>query len=325
MQTKILRIKTSSSRYGGNIYEHYVTRALQENYSVVEANPVPENAKAQPFRALGLYLRNLRDLSRHPADVHIRALETAQWCSDAQAKRVVIAHHYDTAYSALPSKLMQRWGYANLLRHRDDIDVLVVVSRYWERFFARKGFKRIEVIYNPFETKRFEVSEEDVEAFKRRYALTDKPIVYIGNAQRKKGVVETYEALKEMDVHLVTSGKAQVKLPVLNLDTDFDTYVLLLHAASATVTMSLFDEGWNRTAHEAMLCKTPVVGSGRGGMRELLEGGGQPVCESFDDLRRIVEKVLDDKTLGQKGYTFAKKFTFERFAASWQSLISEIV
>ena len=46
---------------------------------------------------------------------------------------------------------------------------------------------------------------------------------------------------------------------------------MLLQAASVAVTMSKFNEGWCRTAHEAMLCKTPVVGSGMGGMGELLE------------------------------------------------------
>ena len=56
--------------------------------------------------------------------------------------------------------------------------------------------------------------------------------------------------------------------------------------------MSKFQEGWCRTAHEAMLLKTPVVGSGFGGMSELLEGGGQIICDNFNDLKEKIEYLL---------------------------------
>jgi glycosyltransferase involved in cell wall biosynthesis len=199
-----------------------------------------------------------------------------------------------------------------------------VVSRYWEEFFRLHGFENISILYNPFETDKFYVKRETIEAFKKRYGLLGKPIVYIGNAQRKKGIVPTYEALKGMDVILVISGKGDVELPVVHLDLSFEEYIVLLHAADAVVTMSLFQEGWNRTAHEAMLCKTPVVGSGRGGMRELLEGGGQIICEDFDALPQSVRYALQHPEIGEHGYAFARMFDMKRFKHDALRIFKEV-
>ena len=93
--------------------------------------------------------------------------------------------------------------------------------------------------------------------------------------------------------------------------------------------MSKFKEGWCRTAHEAMLLKTPVIGSGLGGMRELLKGGGQIICKDFKNLKGKVEYLLSHpdtrKKTGEDGYSFAKKFTLEKFEKEWLNLIQEIL
>ena len=88
--------------------------------------------------------------------------------------------------------------------------------------------------------------------------------------------------------------------------------------------MSKFKEGWNRTTHEAMLCKTPVIGSGLGGMRELLEGGSQAICEDFNDLKEQVSYALDHPEMGEKGFEFAGQFTVEKFNAEWVRLIESV-
>ena len=130
---------------------------------------------------------------------------------------------------------------------------------------------------------------------------------------RNKGVVEVYEQLKELDLNLVTSGEKRVSIPAINLTLDYRDYLRLLKASSIVVAMSKFKEGWNRTVHEAMLCMTPVIGSGTGGMKELLDGGQQIVCHSFSELKQCFEYALVHPELGEKGYDFAKNFTVERF------------
>ena len=131
-------------------------------------------------------------------------------------------------------------------------------------------------------------------------------------------------SLKDMEVHLVTSGRKEVDLPILNLNLDYRDYLLLLKSSSVVITMSKFKEGWNRTAHEAMLCKTPVIGSGLGGMRELLEGGNQIICEDFSDLKEQVSYALDHPEMGEKGFEFARQFTVERFNDEWVRLIERV-
>ena len=59
----------------------------------------------------------------------------------------------------------------------------------------------------------------------------------------------------------------------------FQEYLILLKASTVVLTMSLFKEGWCRVAHEALLLGTPVIGSGAGGMTEVLAQGGGIICE----------------------------------------------
>ena len=151
-----------------------------------------------------------------------------------------------------------------------------------------------------------------------------KPVVYIGNCQKYKGAVEAHQELKDLDVHLVTSGQRKVLIPAKNLDLDYRDYLRLLKASSVVITMSRFKEGWNRTAHEAMICKTPVIGSGSGGMKELLAGGQQIICEDIGKLRQSVLYALDHPQMGDNGYAYAKNFTHERFKSEWLNLVDEI-
>jgi glycosyltransferase involved in cell wall biosynthesis len=109
------------------------------------------------------------------------------------------------------------------------------------------------------------------------------------------------------------------------LTLGYRDYLLLLKSAEVVITMSKFLEGWNITAHEAMLCKTPVIGSGKGGMRELLEGGRQIICEDFSRLPEMVELAIrESERLGNDGFEYAKNFTRERFRESWQTLVGDL-
>ena len=166
-------------------------------------------------------------------------------------------------------------------------------------------------------------------AGKKEHRLQGKPIIYLGNCQKAKGVKESFKALKDLDVHFVTSGERRIKIPALNLNLSHRNYLTLLKSSSMVIAMSKFKEGWCRTAHEAMLLKTPVIGSGLGGMQELLVGGKQIVCRDFKDLKTKVQDLLGNPRLrekmGQDGYNFAKEFTLERFEREWLNLIEEIL
>ncbi len=236
---------------------------------------------------------------------------------------LLVVHHIDSNYLAYPalSKALDKMFYHSLKK----IDTLVVGSNYWKNHFENLGYD-VKLIYNCFDVSDFEFTSAEIIDFKKRYNLSEKPIIYLGNCQKPKGVVEAYNELKDLDVYLVTSGEKGVDIPAVNLNLSYRDYLLLLKASSVVVTMSKMKEGWCRTAHEAMLCKTPVVGSGQGGMAELLDGGGQILCEDFSKLRNNVEHLLNHPEIGENGYRYGsqKKFSKEFFERKWIKLIDDI-
>ena len=122
------------------------------------------------------------------------------------------------------------------------------------------------------------------------------------------------------------SGQNQeaLALPVRHLILDRREYLLLLNACDVVLTMSTIIEGWNRTAHEAMLCRTPVIGSGIGGMKELLQGGGQVIKTDFRGLSETIMNVLKNKAqYEQRGYEYASQFDINYFRREWQTVIQD--
>lgn len=242
-----------------------------------------------------------------------------------EGQQVLLFHHIGgdvpSPYTGINKFLNSRF-YKKL----DKTDHIVVVSKYWEEFFKKKGFKNIKVIYNPFDLENYQFNSNEVCDFKLKYDLQDKPLVYIGNCHELKGVKESYKSLKDLDVNLVTSGRKRASIPVVNLNLKFREYLLLLKASSVVVTMSRFPEGWCRTAHQSMLCQTPVIGSGLGGMKELLEGGNQLICTDFNQLKSYVEYAIENPELGDYGYKFASgdEFHIKTFNKKWDSFFKEI-
>lgn len=323
-------IQTSSKKYGGIVYNEEAIRALKAEFDI---EPLYFDAK---FFSRAKYLKIPESLFRlsklkGKKDLWIRDFYStvATPFYSTQGKNAVIIHHDDFSGFPLISrpffKILQQIFYINLKK----ADAIIVVSEYWKNHFLKKGYKNVFKIYNAFDLNDFNISQEEVEEFKKKNNLLGKPIIYLGNCQKPKGVVQAYRKLKDLDAYLVTSGRRQVKMPVLNFDFSYREYLILLKASSVALTMSKFKEGWCRTAHEAMLLKTPVIGSGLGGMKELLEGGKQIVCTDFSKLKEKVGFLLKNPEarlkIGEDGYSFAKNFTIEKFNEEWPELIRKIL
>ncbi|NQU07322.1 MAG: glycosyltransferase family 4 protein [Candidatus Abyssubacteria bacterium] len=239
-------------------------------------------------------------------------------------KNIALFHHLYTVGEE--TDMLDRVFEALFRRNVRRCDRVVAVSNFWRDYLCGLGLTDVRVIRNGLDPSRFVFDPKEVKAFREKHRFSDSPIIYIGNCRRDKGVVEVYEALKDQNYQLVTSGEPEVDLPCRNLNRPYDEYLLLLKASSAAVTMSRFREGWCRTAHEAMLCNTPVIGSGTGGMAELLKGGNQVICRDISELPHLVRDVIGRrKSLGKEGYRFASSFTMERFEKQWTDLIEEVV
>ena len=308
--------------YGETIYAEMVQSALSKHHQLEMINVGLTRFKKYLYPKIlyrlcrisgdkDLWVRNFDSVITMPYD-------------GTQGKNIALIFHID--YSFQPVYLLPSWVILEKIfyHHLKKVDAIITISKYWQNHFLERGYSNVQLIYNGFDLDQFQFGDEEVREFKRRFQLVDKPIVYIGNCQRMKGVVEVYERLKEFDVYLVTSGRKEVDLPALNLNLDYRNYLLLLKSSSLVIAMSKFKEGWNRTVHEAMLCSAPVIGSGLGGMRELLEGGRQMVCDHLGDLKEKVLFALAHPELGERGYDFAKQFTVNRFNDEWSRLIERL-
>jgi glycosyltransferase involved in cell wall biosynthesis len=117
-------------------------------------------------------------------------------------------------------------------------------------------------------------------------------------------------------------------MPVRCISLEYRDYLRLLKSSTLALAMSQLTEGWSRNAHEAMLCGTPVLGSGKGGMSELLEGGRQLICDDPKALRATVNALVPNEErrieLGRAAYDFASQFTYERFRTQWVELVGRL-
>jgi len=307
---------------GGTAYRKAMCDALAKKYNVQVFN-VAGNKGILPSARL----RRIREIAKikNAKDVWIRDFYpvTAMSIRRNPGKNIGLFLHL---YTEAGKRYPLGWAFEYLfLRNIRKCDRVVTISNFWKDYLCGLGASNVRVILNGMDVPQFHFEQGEVETFRRKHDLTDLPVVYIGNCLRNKGVVEAYEALKGRGYHLVTSGEPDVHLPCPNLNLPYREYLLLLKASSVVVTMSKFREGWCRTAHEAMLCKTPVIGSGAGGMAELLEGGKQYICRDFSELPHLVEVAISQREkVGKQGYDLVSAFTKERFEREWSDVIEEV-
>jgi len=327
---KITWIRLPTRRYGGAIYGEKVRRILSEYYNFETKNIESGYLGWKYLKPLEWFFGLLK--IKGNSDLWIRDdfySIALQLLSRTKGKNLAVIYHIDSSVFPLFLRpllfLLEKLFYFSLRK----ADAILTISQYWQNYFLSRGYKNVYKISPSFDLFDFNISYEEVSEFKKKYQLEGKPIVYIGNCQKAKGVLESYEALKDLDIHLVTSGEERVKIPAINLNLEYRDYLRLLKASSMVITMSKFKEGWCITAHEAMLLKTPVIGSSKGGMKELLEGGKQIVCKDFNSLREKVEYLLNHpgvrEKMGEDGYSFAKNFTLERFKNDWLDLINKLI
>jgi len=313
---RVVHLLTSDKKSGGNVYEKYLQN-LNLEYEFLIDKKVKNRVKK-----LFYFFYSLYKISKKEYSTIIRKSESVFFMNKVQ-NNIVIFHHYYPAPTNILVNVFQRLAHQNLLRNLDKIDTLVVVSQYWKEYFKNIGFNHTKIIYNPFDIEEyFNCDDKKVEAFKVKYKLDKKPIVYLGNPQKSKGTDRSYEVLKDLDIHLVTSGHGELKLPIKNLNLSFQEYILLLHASSLSILMTQIEEGWNRVAHESILCKTPVIGTGRGGMGELLEKSGQIVCSDFKHLKELVEESLDNELeVSREALMYVESFSLLKFYTEWKNIL----
>ena len=304
---------------GGVAYEFYATKALAETFDF----EFDDKAVLQPSMNKFVHWLNLR--RRIKGDVRFRDAYTLVMgpIGRCASQEIGLIHHIDQTLRT--TSRTYQWYFSRLENRLQRLDLVVTVSKYWEQELLKLGCRQCKVIYNSFNPDEFIFTPKEIDQFIGESCLDkNKPIVYIGNAEIQKGVLDVYEALKDFPYTLVMTGpkREKIQIPVVHLHLDRRNYLRLLKACDVVLTMSRMIEGWNRTAHEAMLCKTPVIGSGTGGMKELLEGGDQVICSDIHDLPSLVQQCIDNKdAIGNRGHAFATQYDMTYFFQAWQELL----
>ncbi|MFZ2055101.1 MAG: glycosyltransferase family 4 protein, partial [Candidatus Aminicenantales bacterium] len=272
-------------------------------------------------------IRNLG--RRYHGDLIIRDFFSTVFAPfDAKRKNIVVIHHLDISSVGFPS--LYRWMTRRFFKRIRLADEVVAVSQHWKNTIERAGCLNVTAVYNSFDLDKFEFDPDDLKRFEEKWGFDGpKPIIYLGNARPEKGFLEAFEALRGIDAVFVATGRTEIPQGIRLLLLSYTDYLKLLRICSLVLTMSKFEEGWCRTAHEAMLCGTPVIGSGKGGMEELLSGGQQIVCRDFSLLRSTVIGVLNDKEkmkrMSAAGQEFGRAHSFENFGRSWNDLVDRVV
>ena len=315
---------SNNERTGGNIYNRNVLKVISDSYGVKKIE-LGVNSKIKGHTYFTELLTKIF-LNSNSDDINILDYGIASNMKNKKynGKFITIFHHYDLT----ETRKIKKWRRLsdNFIKNciRNNIKV-IVVSKYWKDYLQKKGIKDVEVIYNSFNTDLY-IPSKSRNQFLKYYGLNEKPIIYIG----KNSIVKTYKTYKQIEklkdkYQIVTTGKNIELEGPINLDLIFDDYVNLLYYSSLTILLTPFKEGWSRIAHESILCGTPVIGNGSGGMRELLELTNQRVRESnelsLDEIKYIVKS---GESVNEKDINQIKIFDLDYFKKKWIGLLNAI-
>lgn len=317
---KILKIELSPKRYGGRIYENEILELVKDEVEIEKVYLMKYSTKLLNIPRFIFFFLKFRYFYKGKLFLN----DHTSWMAGRRAElNILIIHHIDNSFSPLHSKIFQKMNFLALNFNRKLFDKTIVVSNYWKSKLISMNFSNVSVVYNSFNPSEFVITREEKIQFKKKYFSNNKPIIYLGNALVKKGVVQSYKELKNLDVTFVTSGKSQIKLPCLNLNLSYREYLILLSVSDVVLTMSRFLEGWNRTAHEATLLGTTVIGSGKGGMKELLEKSNQIICSEFENLKVTVVDVLSKNNNCKLDKHFISTLNLENFKNNWLKIFQD--
>ena len=243
-----------------------------------------------------------------------------------RVKIICIIHHYDPKPFRGFRKLYAKAAYYLVKLQQSRIDCIVTGARVWKRFFQLQNFKNVVVIHSAFQVSEMLriVTDQDGQKFLRQHSLSPNKYIYIGTYHPAKGQTRTLETLRDLDFTLVaTSTDKNIKTDYHNLkiiNASFSEYNHLLKNARLAVAMSTFKEGWCRVLHESAIHGTPILGSGLGGMRELLNiSSVRP--SSFESLKNDVIEKLSQPKLPDEIIQKFSGYTSEKFKRKWFELI----
>lgn len=272
-----------------------------------------------------------------------------QWVSELRRfgyKGSIVLH--------LQNNHLGHWSPQMLNSLAQNVDLVAVCSTFLRDTFFGKSERiaaKTKLIFNGVNTNLFHPNEEYRE---------NKTIFFVGRFHAEKGVLPLVQAYAKIlddhpDAALVVAGTTgfgfheetsfvrEVKRLARTLECEgggkvyFPGYIHhdrelpgFFQKATVFICPSTFDEPFGLVNAEAMSCATPVVGSDKGGIPEVLGETGLIVRSGdVDDLAEAISMLLSRPgfraDLGREAHKRAvENFDWSVIAEKWSSVLEEI-
>lgn len=195
------------------------------------------------------------------------------------------------------------------------VDKIFAISQSLQRALTVNKIKDVEVIYNGINIDDWPVGQSVVDAFKKKYCLRGKKVIFFGGRiSDLKGVSQINQAFIEVKKEIPETVLLMVGKEGIGW-LQGDDLKAAYHAADVVVTPSIYLDPFNRINIEAMACKKPVVGTCFGGTPEIVQDGVTGFIVNPLDTELMARKIIDllkspaeAKRLGEAGYERVKKY-----------------
>jgi len=316
---KNITFVTNNFSDGGSLYEKQVYQSLKNNFEIDLAEVSGSHLrfiKSKKINYLTFFLKEKfknRDILI-TNNLFIYGLDLKIF-----SKKIFILHHMDFTIESTITNYFNK----KIIKNLNRFDLIVVPSKYWKNYLSQYVDKNnIKVIYNSFDIS---LINEAISNFDKRKFLSsnniplDKFIIYAGNPIAIKGINDILKTFKSDAYYIVTSGNYLPEADVHNINCNYIDYLRLIHCSNIVCLFSSFKEGWNRIAHEAILCGKTVVGKkGTGGMEELINKTGNFFIDDIDinDIKKISEIVPDKSKIIE--------YNLDYFSNEWNKVLNNI-
>ncbi len=216
-----------------------------------------------------------------------------------------------------------------------EVDRIIVPSKATLEDSVKIGMdiEKIRVIPEAVDPIFKPAKKVDIERLKRKYRISGNYLLSVGVSPRKNTdrIIESYGKIKaEASMKLVLVGNKYVDLPdergVIYLGHVPQSELPILYSgAEAFVYPSLY-EGFGLPILEAFLCRTPVVTSNLGSMKEV--AGKSAVLVDPYNIESITEGVryaiANKNDFIKKGLIQAKRFSWKETAEKTLKVYQEV-
>ncbi|EIV99339.1 glycogen synthase [Thermoanaerobacter siderophilus] len=196
--------------------------------------------------------------------------------------------------------------------------------------------EKVEVIYNGIDLNQYQKTDRNIA--RQKYGIEGKYILFVGRISRQKGITHLIDAVKYLpkDIKVVLCASSPDTQEVLeeveqkvklydniiwiNKMVEKEEIIELYSNAEVFACPSVY-EPFGIINLEAMACKTPVVASATGGIKEVVvheETGFLVEPGNPEELAKYINILLNNKDLAIKFGENGRKRIEEMF--SWESI-----